>query len=355
MTRRDAFKLPLLAAPTALSRAETPRGPRQYKWMPKLSDNLPDCRIPTLKWLRQMGCTYVIFQGTDEVDTAKKGYWTKEDVLPHKRNCEQMGMVLESMMIPIDFYRKARFGEAGRDREIDNVCKTIRAVGEAGVHMMEYRFWPDFYWDASVGYYHVPGRGGAVYTANDHSRVANAPPFPEIGVVSEDEMWKRCLYFLKPVVDAAEKSGVRLSMHPCDPPDKNMRGVARIFARPDGFRRLIEEIPAKANGITICQGTFTEMGVDVFAEIQYFVSRNRVNLVHFRTVRGTVPKYTEVFIDEGDIDMVQAMKVWKDSGYTGPMVSDHTPQVENDTPGGHVGRAFSLGFMRAAVQAVNTL
>ena len=60
--------------------------------MPKLSDNLPDCRIPTLKWLRQMGCTYVIFQGTDEVDTGGKGYWTKEDVLPHKRNCEEMGM-----------------------------------------------------------------------------------------------------------------------------------------------------------------------------------------------------------------------------------------------------------------------
>jgi mannonate dehydratase len=72
-------------------------------------------------------------------------------------------------------------------------------------------------------------------------------------------------------------------------------------------------------------------------------------------VRGVVPKYTEVFIDEGDIDMVQAMKVWKDAGYTGPMVSDHTPGVEGETAGGHVGRAFSLGFMRAAVQAVNTL
>jgi mannonate dehydratase len=93
----------------------------------------------------------------------------------------------------------------------------------------------------------------------------------------------------------------------------------------------------------------------VFMEIKYFVSRNRVNLVHFRTVRGVVPQYTEVFIDEGDIDMVQAMKVWKDAGYTGPMVSDHTPKVEGDTAWGHIGRSFSHGFMRAAVQAVNTL
>ena len=354
MTRRDTFKLSLLAAGQSLGHAETPRGPRQYKWIPKLSENLPDCRIPTLKWLKQLGCTCVIFQGTDEVDVAKKGYWTKEDVLPHKRNCEEMGMILESMMIPIDFYNKARFGQAGRDEEIENVRRTIQAASDAGVHMMEWRFWPDFYWDDRVGYYHPQGRGGATYTANDYSRIANAPPFPEVGVVGEEEMWKRFLYFAKPIVDAAERAGVRLSMHPCDPPNKNMRGSTRIFVHPDGLRRFLKEVPSKANGITFCQGTITEMGVDVFAEIEYFVSRNRVNLVHFRTVRGTAPKYTEVFIDEGDIDMVRAMKVWKTAGYTGPMVSDHTPRVEGDTPWGHIGRAFSLGFMRAAVQAVNT-
>ncbi|MEO7653862.1 MAG: mannonate dehydratase, partial [Bryobacteraceae bacterium] len=262
---------------------------------------------------------------------------------------------LESMMIPISLYKKALLGQAGRDQEIENVCRTIRAVKEAGIHMMEWRFWPDFYWDDRVGYHLVPGRGGATYKANDYRRIANAPVFPEIGEVSEEEMWKRFLYFAKPIVDAAEHAGVRLSMHPCDPPNKNMRGATRIFAHPDGLRRFLKEVPSKANGITFCQGTITEMGVDVFAEIKYFVSRDRINLVHFRTVRGVVPHYTEVFIDEGDIDMVQAMKVWKEAGYTGPMVSDHTPKVEGDTAWGHIGRAFSHGFMRASVQAVNTL
>jgi mannonate dehydratase len=355
MTRRDTFKLSLMAAGQALGRAETPRGPRQYRWMPKLSENLPNCQVSTLKWLRQLGCTYVIFQGTDQVDTARKGYWTKEDVLPHKRQCEEMGMILESMMIPIDFYKKARLGQQGRDQEIENVLRTIKAAGEAGVPMMEWRFWPDFYWDERVGYYDTQGRGGATYRSNDYSRIEHAAPFAEIGLVSEEDMWKRFLYFAKPIVEAAEHAGVRLSMHPCDPPNKNMRGSTRIFTHLDGLRRFLKEAPSKANGITFCQGTITEMGVDVFAEIQYFVSRNRVNLVHFRTVRGTAPKYTEVFIDEGDIDMVQAMKVWKDAGYTGPMVSDHTPRVEGDTPWGHMGRSFSLGYMRAAAQAVNTL
>ena len=292
------------------------------------------------------------FPGADEVDTAKKGYWTAEDVLPHKRNCEEMGMTLESMMIPIDFYKKARFAETGRDQEIENVQRTIQAASAAGVHMMEWRFWPDFYWDDRVGYYHPAGRGGASYTAND-SRIAKQPPFPEIGVVGE-EMWKRFLYFAKPIVETAERAGVRLSMHPCDPPNKNMRGSTRIFAHPDGLR--------PPRGGSEQSERHHLLPGDDHRNGRRRVRRDRLlRQPQSRQPRAlpdgaeTAPKYTEVFIDEGDIDMVRAMKVWKDAGYSGPMVSDHTPGVEGDTPGGHVGRAFSLGFMRAAVQAVNDL
>ena len=134
-----------------------------------------------------------------------------------------------------------------------------------------------------------------------------------------------------------------------------MRGVARIFHHTDGLRRFLKEIPSPASGITFCQGTITEMGVDVLKEIQYFASRGKINLVHFRAVRGTVPKYTEVFVDEGDIDMLAAMKAYRDAGYRGPFVSDHTPRVEGDSGWGHRGRTFSHGYMRALVQAVNAM
>jgi mannonate dehydratase len=257
------------------------------------------------------------------------------------------------MMIPIDTYRNARLGAAGRDGEIENVCRSIRALGEAGIPMAEWRFWPDFFWDERVGYYQVPGRGGAGFRAFDYGRVRNSPPFDGIGVVSETEMWARFLYFAKPIVEAAEKADVRLSMHPNDPPVANMRGVARIFHHTDGLRRFLREIPSRSNGITFCQGTITEMGVNVLDEIRYFGKLGRIHLVHFRAVRGRVPKYTEVFIDEGDIDMLQAMKAYKEAGYTGPFVSDHTPLVEGDTSWGHIGRTFSLGYMRALVDAVN--
>jgi len=324
-------------------------------WMPKLSENLADVNPSTLRWLKQLGCQHVIFQGTDRVDSENKGYWTTADILPAKRNCDAAGLTLESMMIPIDFYRKARLGRAGRDQEIERVCRTIKAVGEAAVPMMEWRFWPDFFWDDRVGYYEVPGRGDSVLRAYDYGRIKNAPPFPEIGEVGETEMWARFLYFAKPIVEAAERANVRLSMHPNDPPVANMRGVSRIFRHTDGLRRFLKEIPSRASGITFCQGTITEMGVEVLKEIRYFAKLNKIFLVHFRAVRGKVPQYTEVFIDEGDVDMLEAMKAYKEAGYSGPFVSDHTPKVEGDTPWGHIGRTFSLGYMRAMVHAVNAL
>jgi mannonate dehydratase len=350
-TRRQILLFPALAFTSSPSAAQ--KKSVTTNWSPKLSENLADVSPPTLRWLKQMGCHHVIFQGTDEVDTGQKGFWTVEEVLRAKKNCDEAGLVLESMMIPIDFYLKARLGQAGRDKEIDNVCRTIRAVAESGVPMMEWRFWPDFFWDERVGYYEVSGRGEAGFRAFDYSRVKDRPPFQEIGVVNEQEMWDRFLYFAKPIVEAAEKANIRLSMHPNDPPVPTMRGVARIFHHTDGLRRFLKEVPSQASGITFCQGTITEMGVNVLDEIRYFGGLGKIHLVHFRAVRNHVPKYTEVFIDEGDIDMLQAMKTYRAVGYVGPFVSDHTPKVEGDTPWGHRGRTFSHGYMRALVQAVN--
>ena len=353
-TTRRRFLL-ASAATLGVVSEEVQATPPPARWMPKLSENLADVNPDTLRWLKQLGCRHVVFQGTDGVDADKKGYWTTADIRPVKKACEELGLILESMMIPIDFYRQARLGKPGRDREIDNVCRTIRAAGDEGVALLEWRFWPDFYWDERVGYYTVEGRGGARYKAFDYSRLKDAPPFAEIGEVDENEMWARFLSFAKPIVASAEKAHVRLTMHPNDPPVPVMRGVARIFHHTDGLRRFLKEIPSAASGITFCQGTIAEMGVHVLEEIRHFAEQGKIFLVHFRAVRGKVPRYTEVFLDEGDLDMLQAMKTYRDAGYTGPIVSDHTPRMEGDTHWGHRGRTFSHGYLRALVQAVNAM
>src|SRR5436305_1686549 len=170
MTTRRTFLLSsaaaLAAGPVA---AQAPR--KAETWTPKLSENLPDVTPESLRWLAQLGGKHVIFQGTDGVDAEKKGFWAPGDVRTAKKACEAAGLVLESMMIPIDFYLQARLGKPGRDKEIENVCRTIRAAGDEGLPMMEWRFWPDFYWDGRVGYYNVEGRGGARYRAFDYDRI----------------------------------------------------------------------------------------------------------------------------------------------------------------------------------------
>jgi mannonate dehydratase len=351
MTRRDFVLATAATLSAAGAAAADPAKPAP--WVPKLSENLADVNEDTLHWLAQLGCKHVIFQGTDGVDADRKGYWSAGDVRAARKSCEKAGLALESMMIPIDFYARARLGQDGRDQEIDNVCKSIRAAGDEGVPMLEWRFWPDFFWDERVGYYAAEGRGGARLKAFDYERVKDAKPFPEIGEVDEKAMWERFLYFAKPVAAAAEKADVRLTMHPNDPPVPVMRGVARIFHHPDGLRRFLKELPSKHVGITFCMGTIAEMGVDVLDEIRQFGKQGKIFLVHCRAVRGKVPKYTEVFIDEGDLDLLEAFRAYREVGYTGPIVSDHTPKVEGDTTWGHRGRTFSHGYLRALVHAVN--
>jgi mannonate dehydratase len=355
LSRRNLLKTSGAGLAMPALGAQTRRGPRNYGWMPRISENLNDVNVSTLKWLKQVGCNHVVLQGTDWVDSDKKGYWSIADIQRVAKPCGEAGLKLESLMLPIDSYRAARFGLPERDRDIENAIQCVKALAACGVPRMEWRFQLDFFWGANVGYVSDPGRGGARYSGFDYRQVKDLPPIEGMQAVGADEVWKRLVYFCRPVADAAEKAGVLLSMHPNDPPVPTMRGVARVLYSADAMRRFLKEVPNANSGITLCQGTFTEMGVDVFQEIRYFATRKRLNLVHFRAVRGTVPRYVETFIDDGDIDMLQAMKTYRDSGYDGPMVSDHTPGMEGDRGFGLMGRTFSHGYMLALVHAVNAM
>jgi mannonate dehydratase len=167
-----------------------------------------------------------------------------------------------------------------------------------------------------------------------------------------DTMWERLLWFLERIVPTAEEVGVRLALHPHDPPTPWLRGEARIIGTIEGLQRLIEEVPSPVNGLNFCQGTIAEMGADVVAAIHWFGERDRINHVHFRNVKGSVPRFDESFIDDGDTDMYAAMRAYHEVGYRYAMMPDHTPAIAGDTPWGHRGRAYALGYMRALMEAV---
>ena len=247
-------------------------------------------------------------------------------------------------------YWNARLGRPGRDREIEDVCESIQVIGEASVPVVEYT------WSIVNVWGHVPGRntwgrGGARVKRFDYERVKDATAPPGEGT-SGEEMWDRLLYFLERVIPAAEAAGVRLACHPHDPPPPTLRGEARILGTVEGLTRLVDSIPSDANGLNFCQGTITEMGVDVIETIRHFGERDKINHVHFRNVRGSVPRFDEVFVDDGDVDMLDAMRTYHEVGYKYALMPDHVPGMAGDTPRGHRARAHAIGYMRGLMQAV---
>ncbi len=331
------------------------RGPaaEKKKWAPKVAENISGLDEATLRWLAQIGLEWVDLQGAEAVDRDKKGYWSPDDVRAVVRRCGEFGLKVAALTVPIAWQLNSMLGRPARDRDIENICRSLRAVGEAEVPVFQYRWSPDFYWGAEMGYQRVPGRGGASYTAFDFDLVKDKPPFEELGEITRQELWTRLMYFLKPVVEAAEKAGVKLSLHPKDPPQPVVRGIARLFTSVAQIEEFLEVVPSRASGFTFCQGTVTEMGADVIEAIRRLGGRGRIHHVHFRAVRGRVPRYVETFIDEGEVDMLAAMRAYKTAGYEGAMVSDHTPQLTGDLPGGKLGRSFAHGYIRALIHAVN--
>jgi len=258
-------------------------------------------------------------------------------------------------------------GLEGRDEQIENWHKSLRTMGAAGIPVLGYNFMPLGVWRTS---WHTPGRGGAPVTCFNMEMARKAPLFagpffpgidfsmvPEANrrPIDDGEMWANFEYFIKAVIPVAEEAGVKMGIHPDDPPISPLGGVARIMRSPEAFKRVIKTVPSDYNGLEFCQGCFSEMGVDVLETIRYFAGRKKIFYVHFRDVCGTVEDFCETFIDEGQVNMFEAMKAFKQSGFDGVLIDDHTPRVVNDTAWGHRGRAYAMGYMKALIQMVNSL
>jgi mannonate dehydratase len=247
---------------------------------------------------------------------------------------------------------KAKLGIEGRDEQIDNFITLIRNLKRVGVDTICYNWMPVISW-ARTDMARL-GRGGALVTAFNYDAIKDQP-LTEYGEVTEDMMWKNMEYFLKAVVPEAEKHGIKLALHPDDPPIPKIRGIARIMCTADAFKKLIDLYPSPNNGLTLCQGTFATMGEDIPEVIRYFGKRNKIFFVHFRDVRGDRWNFEETFHDEGKTDMYQAMKTYFEVGFKGPMREDHVPTVSGDSnehPGySEYGTLFAIGYIKGLIEA----
>jgi len=238
-------------------------------------------------------------------------------------------------------------GRPGRDEQVENLCKTVRNMGAAGIPILALHFMALGVWRTS---WEIPERGGATVSGFDYELVKNAPPTP-LGTITDEQMWDNLTYLLKAVVPVAEEAGVKLAFHSDDPPISPIAGVARILRSVEAFKRMVETVPSDYLGLEFCQGCFSEMGADIVETIRYFGSRRKIFFVHFRDVRGAVPRFHETFHDNGKTDMLAAMRAYKEVGFDGPLRPDHYPRVEGDTPWMHRSRAYAMGYVRGLMQA----
>ena len=247
---------------------------------------------------------------------------------------------------------KVVHGLPGRDAMIDKLKASIVAAGKAGLPVVEYDFFPH---RANEGYKEIPGRGGSGLLSFDYDRMKDLPPIPSEGAVSYDKVWENLTHFLKELVPVAEKAGVRLCVHPNDPPPKMSRGSGQVLNTLKDWKRLIETVNSPSNGITFDCGVTRELGEDPVAVCRYFASRDRISQVHFRNVKLTKPneKYVEVWNDEGDDDLLAVMKELIKNNYKHLIMPEHPRTMENDKGqknGGYTGWVYNVGYARAMMQ-----
>jgi mannonate dehydratase len=297
--------------------------------------------------------------------------WTEAALRETMDRLKADGVKLGNLMIT--GFNNAIYARPGRDEEIDKVIQSIQAAGKAGLPVVEYNWYAH---RAMEGYFEETGRAGSGWTGFDYERPVDAdgkhvpfkdlPPLVREGAHTLEEMWTTIAYFLKAVVPEAEKAGVRLALHPNDPPAPVSRGSQQIMGTVEGWKHLIEIVKSPSNGITFDCGVTREMGHDPVEVCRYFASRDRINHVHFRNVKVKKPyeRYTEVFIDEGENNMFLVMKELVKHKYTRLIYPEHPRAIDYDRDrgpirgypggGGYAAFAFNVGYTRAMMQAALT-
>lgn len=313
-----------------------------------VSPNLDEAGMRRLK---QIGVDYVLTGGP-------KIPWDEAELRARMDRFKAGGITVCNMMI--SGFNDVIWGRPGADAQIENVIRSIRAAGRAGLPVIEYNFYAH---RLTEGYKEELGRAGAGYTAYDYELSRNLPPREGVGTHTRAQQLKRAEGFLKAIVPEAEKAGVRLALHPNDPPVPLSRGSEQIMATFEHWKEYLNLVKSPFNGMTYDCGVTREMGEDPIAVCRYLGDRDCINHVHFRNVRVRKPyvDYTEVFLDEGQVNLFAVMKELVRQKYPRGLYPEHPRALDLDRErgigrgypggGGLVAEIYNVAYTKAMLQA----
>jgi mannonate dehydratase len=305
-----------------------------------------------LRFMAQLGIQDVVLN-TPPVPV-RNGKWELGDLVGLKSGVESWGLKLTAIEnTQIDMRHHLISGGPRFDEQLENMIETIKAIGNTGIPMytMSWRY-PRYY---RTG--HIDIGWGALGTAYD-AEVENWPKVIDWDL-SLDRAWECLETWVKEATPVAEKYGVRLGLHPVDPPMPEIGGVPSLLINFENYKRMIDIVDSPYNSILFCQGSFSQFagadqdnGESIYDMIEYFVKRERVLYVHFRNVSGTVPKFHETFVNTGNVDMYRAMRIYAENGFDGFFMDDHVPMTIGDSGWGYRSKAYANGYIQSLIETV---
>ena len=315
-----------------------------FRWF-GLRDPIP------LAYIRQIPAVRGIVSAVFDIPVGET--WTLDRIASLRTDVEEHAMTLE-VIESVPVHEDIKLGRPTRDRLIENYCESIRNLGRAGVRVLCYNFMPVFDWmrtelarplvdgstalaydddslakvDLSGGSANLPGWATA-YSASDLRALVDA-----YRAVDEQRLWENLAHFLQRVVPVAAKSRVRLALHPDDPP-WSIFGLPRIIISGRALQRVIDIVDDPANGITFCAGSLAaDAGNDLVEIIKGIGGRQRIHFVHCRNIRRTGVRAFEETAhpsDHGDVDMRAVLTALHETGFDGPIRSDHGRMIWGET------------------------
>ena len=363
-TRRDVLRAMGTSAVAAslpvrgaLAQLKFSRMPPEGKDTPKICLGFGDAvDEASMRRRKQIGVDHVLTGGP-------KIPWSEADVRARIDQFNAGGLTLCNMMI--SGFDDVIWGRPGADAQIADVITSIRAAGKAGLPVVEYNFYAH---RLIEGYKEETGRAGAGYTAYDYELSKSLAPRDGVGTHTRAQQLERAARFLKAVVPEAEKANVRLALHPNDPPVPRSRGSEQLMATVEHWKEYLGLVESPVNGMTFDCGVTREMGEDPVTVCRWLGERDRINHVHFRNVvvRRPYVDYTEVFLDDGQVDLFGVMRELVRQRYPRAIYPEHPRLIDVDRErgkvsnmypggGGFAGEIYNVAYARAMLQAALTL